>query len=293
MIHDLHLHTVVSDGELDPVALLRLAHAYGVSRLSITDHDALGAYTWRGGAVFDQARQLGLDLVVGLELDALMDGVEVHLLGFAVDLQARRLDVHLREVQAARSERARREIEIVNSHFGPDTIREADVFVDGRQTLMKPHFIHPLLERGVFPSYGQANAWYKQNVSSGVEVPKPSLAAAIELVHDAGGSAVLAHPGYYQALVEPIDERLAALKSLGLDGVEVDYPYHACSPRRFSSADERLLIGRLRRAALQLDLERTRGSDCHTRADFEKVYGASAAGATGSRPTMAAGSSKR
>jgi predicted metal-dependent phosphoesterase TrpH len=275
MSQDLHLHSLVSDGELDPVSLLRHAASCGLTRLSITDHDALGAYSWREGAVFGEARRLNLELTVGLELDAMLDGLEVHLLGYEVSLDHPPLNAHLEEVRAARFERARAEIGIVKELLGEGTIEEADVFVPGRQTLMKPHFIHPILDRGLFPSYETANAWYREHVRSGVKVPKPDLGEAIDLVHGAGGWAVLAHPGYYEKQGVETAARLPELRALGLDGVELDYPYHACSPHQFSSAEERSFISGLRVAGEPLGLRFTRGSDCHGPRDFEKLYGSS------------------
>jgi predicted metal-dependent phosphoesterase TrpH len=271
---DLHLHSFVSDGTLDPVALLGHAAAVGIEQLSIADHDSLGAYGWEAGRVFEEARRLGLTLVVGLELDAELDGVEVHLLGYAVRLDENALAAHLARVATLRRERARREIEIVNRLLGRETVREAEILVPWRQTLMKPHFIQPLLDKGLFPSYKAANTWYKENVRSGIEVSKPGLGQAIGLVHAAGGWAVLAHPAYYAQEGIAVVPRLADLKGQGLDGIEVDYPYHACSPDKFSLEAERALVAELRAAACALGLRATRGSDCHTPADFVRVYGA-------------------
>jgi 3',5'-nucleoside bisphosphate phosphatase len=273
MLADLHLHSLVSDGTLDPLAVLRLAARSGVEQVSIADHDSLGAYAWQGGSAFDEARRLGLELLVGVELDADLDGVEVHLLGYAVALAENALTLHLAQVAALRRERARREIEIVNHLLGQAAVREEEVFVPGRQTLMKPHFIQPLLAKGLFPSYGAANAWYKQHVRSGVTVAKPQLAEAIALVHAAGGWAVLAHPAYYPREGLAIVPRLAELVSFGLDGLELEYPYHACSPEAFSPDAERALIVELAAAATAHGLKTTRGTDCHSPADFARVYG--------------------
>jgi hypothetical protein len=65
---------------------------------------------------------------------------------------------------------------------------------------------------------------------------------------------------------------LARLRDAGLDGVELEYPYHSNSPRRFGADEEADLLGRVRAAALGLGLRVTRGSDCHTPADFQRVY---------------------
>jgi 3',5'-nucleoside bisphosphate phosphatase len=275
MLSDFHLHTIVSDGELTPEELLREAAARGVTQLSITDHDALGAYRWREGAAFSLASRLGLALTVGIEMDADVDGVEVHVLGFDLSLEDARLNAHLARVRQARVERARRELPIVNGLLGAGTVRESDVFAPGRETLMRPHFIHPILERsGRFSSYEDANAWYRENVKAGVSVPKPTLAEAVALIHGAGGWAALAHPAYYERERGlQITARLPELRALGLDGIEMDYPYHACSPHVFSPEQEQAYAAGLRAAAEPLGLRATRGTDCHSARDFERAYG--------------------
>ena len=272
MLQDLHLHTFVSDGELDPVSLLGLAHSCGIGQLSITDHDALGAYLWQDGAVFSEAKRLGLTLTVGIELDADLEGIEVHLLGFELSLDAPALTKHLAAVRETRAARARREIDLVNDLLGGGTVAEDDIFVPGRETLMRPHFIHPLLRKSLFGTYEEANAWYRKNVKAGVSVPKPSIGEAVELIHGAGGWSCLAHPGYYAKDGFPVAERLPILRGLGLDGVELEYPYHTCSPHKFGPDEERTLIDEIRRVGEALGLRFTRGTDCHTRADFERRY---------------------
>ncbi|MBN2369954.1 MAG: PHP domain-containing protein [Vicinamibacteria bacterium] len=273
MLIDLHVHSCISDGDLKPTEVLDEAAGRGIGRLSIADHDSLGAYAWEGGVIFDEARRLGIDLIVGVELDALMDGQEVHLLGYEVERGDSDLRDHLASVKAARLERARREFEIVIERLGSAAIDEVEVFRPARETYMRPHFIQPMLKRKLFPSYEEANAWFKANVQSGVVVPKPSVEEAIRLVHCAGGWACLAHPAYYGFGGERLAERLAELRSGGLDGVEVVYPYHACSPRLFDEAAEAAFVARIRDAGEALGLRLTRGSDCHTLDDFVKVYG--------------------
>lgn len=273
MLHDFHLHTFVSDGELSPSELLRAAAARGVTHLSITDHDALGAYAWQGGAVFAEAQALGLELTVGIELDADVEGVEVHLLGYGLDRHEPTLRAHLESVRSTRFERARREIALVNELLGPGSIDPDEIFRPGRETLMKPHFIHPLLDKGRFGTYEEANAWYRKHVKAGIVVPKPAFADALRLVHGAGGWASLAHPAYYRRAGFDALARLAELRALGLDAIEADYPYHACSPHEFGANDEHTYNSALAAAAHEHGLRVTRGSDCHTAADFVKVYG--------------------
>jgi 3',5'-nucleoside bisphosphate phosphatase len=269
---DLHLHSLVSDGDLAPDALVSEAGRRGLEEISITDHDTVAAYSWEDGAVFEVARRAGVALRVGVELDADLEGTEVHVLGFDLRLEDGDLLAHLESVRKARFERARREIEIVNGLLGRDAISEGLIFVPGRVTLMKPHFIHPLLDQGLFGTYEEAKAWYRQSVRSGVVVPKLAAEDAIRLIRSAGGWATLAHPAYYERSGLPILDRLDELAKAGLGGIEVDYPYRSSSPQLFSAADEAAICAALGEAARRLGLRRTRGTDCHTLADFDRVY---------------------
>jgi hypothetical protein len=273
MVADFHLHTSVSDGDLDPDALVARAASHGVRALAITDHDTLGAYRWRDGAVFAEARRRGVELTVGIELDAALDGREVHLLGLGMDLDARAMDAHLEAVREARRERARKELALVRECLGEQVLAEGDVFVPGRESLMRPHFIRPLVARGWFGTYAQGREWFHANARTGVVVPKPALAEAIGMIHAAEGKAVLAHPGYYWKDGFPILERLRGLRELGLDGVELDYPYASSSPELFVDGDAERFTASLRAEGEALGLLFTRGSDAHTTEDLDRVYG--------------------
>ena len=173
-----------------------------------------------------------------------------------------------------RRERARLEIGIVNGLLGAGSIREGDIFAPGRETVMRPHFIRPLLAQGRFATYDEANAWFREHVRSGV-AGAPAVAGGRDRARPrapAGGPlsrtrATTSKAGY------PVAERLAVLRGMGLDGVELDYPYHACSPHQWSREEESAFIAEIRAAADAMGMRTTRGSDCHTAADFEKVYG--------------------
>jgi len=273
VVADFHVHTTASDGELDPGAVVAHAASHGIGALAITDHDTLAAYRWRDGAVFSEARRLGLELTVGIELDVALEGREVHLLGLGLDLGAAALGDHLAAVRAARIERARRDLVLVRERLGERALTMEDVFVPGRDSLMRPHFIRPLVARGLFATYQEGRDWFHAQASAGVAVPKPSMPDAIAMVHAAGGRAVLAHPGYYWKDGFPILDRLPALLALGLDGAELDYPYASSSPELFVNGDAGRFTEELRARGEALGLSFTRGSDAHSPADFDRVYG--------------------
>jgi hypothetical protein len=265
MLSDFHLHTLASDGELDPAAVVGEAAARGVTRLAITDHDTLAAYRWRDGALFAAARAHGVELTVGIELDVTLEGREAHLLGLALDPDSPALGGHLEAVREARLERARRELALVNERFGKGTLREEQVFVPGRCSLMRPHLIRPLLEQGRFASYREGQAWFHANAATGVVLPRPVIGAAIRMVHAAGGWAVLAHPAYCWRDGFPLLGRLPSLRAQGLDGVELDYPYASSSPGLFAGEELGPFTAALREAGESLGLRFTRGSDCTAR----------------------------
>ncbi|HSD66872.1 MAG TPA: PHP domain-containing protein [Vicinamibacteria bacterium] len=277
MVADFHLHSRASDGDLDPAGLVAGAKSHGIRSLAITDHDTLGAYRWRDGAVFLEARRLGVELTVGIELDVALDGREVHLLGLGLTLGSPPLDAHLEAVRGAREERARRELALVRERLGDRALAAADVFVPGRESLMRAHLIRPLVARGLFATYEEGRRWFQANARMGVVVPKPRIAEAVEMVHAAGGQAVLAHPGYYWKDGFAVLERLPELRALGVDGVELDYPYASSSPELFVDGEAERFVGALRAGGEGLGFAFTRGSDAHSLADLDRVYGAARA----------------
>ena len=262
MGNDYHVHTLVSDGEMRPSEIFALAAQLGLKELSLTDHDAVGAYR-HFGDVFAEARANGLALVPGVELDSSLRGQEVHILGYHIDPRHPELAAYLAGTQEARRERLRFVIREVQARFPAAGIREEDIFTPVRDTCMMPHVIHPLLDRGLFGSYREAKRWIKQNVPVPLDVPKPPVADMIRLIRRAGGTAVLAHPGF---LMKEAGLELAPLLQefigWGLEGVEVEYRYRGSSAFA-TEAEEQAVWAEIREAAGSLPLLQTRGSDAH------------------------------
>jgi 3',5'-nucleoside bisphosphate phosphatase len=262
---DLHIHTLVSDGDAEPYELLLAAKEAGLKQISFTDHDALGAYRHFSADIFAQARELGLELVAGIELDTDYQNNEVHLLGYDIDLNNEALNAHLNLTQSMRKQRLALQIDLINRHFGRTIVDPAQVFVPKRDTLMKPHLVHAMLGQKLFSSYGEANRWLSESAKVSVEVPKLALADGVRMIRNAGGEAVLAHPGYLvrekDVSLEPL---LTELIPLGLCGLEVEYPYMGTSrffPDRRSEHD---MVDELQSLADRLKLNATRGSDAHS-----------------------------
>ncbi len=262
---DLHLHTLVSDGTCDAVEMLNAAMEAGLERISFTDHDAVGAYRHFHPNLFSLARGMGIELIPGIELDTEYMEHEVHLLGYQIDVGNAALNTHLRKTQNDRRIRVGKQVIAINTLLGETVITKEELFLPQRDTLMKPHLIHGLLRTGRWgDDYLAAQAWLAENIKVSAKVFKPSIRDGIALIHGAGGQAVLAHPGFLS--VEhgfSLEQILRELKELGLDGVELEYPYTA-SPKLFSTQEsETTIIDTLRELAEHYSLFTTRGSDAH------------------------------
>ncbi len=102
--------------------------------------------------------------------------------------------------------------------------------------------------------------------NSNDKIPKPSSIEAIKMIKKAGGLAILAHPAYYALKSINLDTMLKELKKEGLDGIEVNYPYHYNSPELFPAySDEQKIIINLEKLAEEYKLLKTSGSDSHTK----------------------------
>jgi predicted metal-dependent phosphoesterase TrpH len=236
----------------------------GLTEISITDHDAVGAYFHFHDDLFARAREFGLTLVAGVELDSEFEGVEIHILGYHIDTVHPELNRYLEYVQGLRRERVADQIRQINSHFQREIVSVEKVFAAHRDTMMNPHLVHALLDSGLFSEYRPAARWIKENITPAVTVPKPDCVEMIRLIHQAGGRAVLAHPGYYiREHHLSLDRLLAELLPAGLDGIEVEYRYRGTSPEFPTLADEIAMVEYLRDQARRHALWATRGSDAH------------------------------
>jgi hypothetical protein len=270
---DLHIHTLVSDGDAEPEALLLAAKEVGLKQLSFTDHDALGAYR-HFGDIFIRAKELGLELIAGIELDTDYQNTEVHLLGYKINLNDEVLNAHLQKIQVLRKQRVLLQIELINQHFKKMVVDPSRVLIPHRDTLMKPHLINPMWKGNLkmFPEYTDAQQWLAENIRVPIVVPKLPLADGVIMIHNAGGEAVLAHPGYLiREKGISLELLISELIPLGLSGLEVDYPYMDTG-RSFPDREaEQATISELRTIANRFNLKATRGTDAHSVENLVKL----------------------
>ena len=244
---DLHCHTKLSDGTLGIDDIIILAKNSGVTTLAITDHDSL-AGTVRATIIGERH---GINVIPAVEFSA-TDGkrkAKAHILCYLPDTPER-LEGLCKSNSEKRKRAARIMVAKVANKFPvtPELIMKC---ATGSTNIYKQHIMQSLMECGYTTTiFGDLyNMLFKKesriNVLMEATYPEPS--EIIEAIHEAGGVAVLAHPGFYDNF-----ELLEELIPLGLDGVEVWHPEN-------TPEQQELLIS----IAKKNDLLMTGGSDFH------------------------------
>jgi predicted metal-dependent phosphoesterase TrpH len=216
---DLHLHTTASDGQSTPAGLVRAAAAAGIETMAVTDHDTMAAVA----AVQDEARAAGIEAIAGVEVTAVHDGRDVHVLGYFVDaadaafnefLLAQRLDRRRRVFEiAARLERMGAPID--------STTFEAEAGVTGR-ALGRPRVAAALVAAGHAKDIGDAfERFLGEGRPAFVERRGAAPAEVVERIAAAGGVAALAHPGKLDR-----DDLIGSMIDAGMAAIEVYHPDH-------------------------------------------------------------------
>lgn len=240
---DLHIHSTFSDGTLTPEQVISISKQSGLAAISITDHDTLRAVA--------PAKALGKeqDIMVlsGTELSSVLNGVEVHILGYLFDEHHPQLKERLHEMQKFREQRAREMVEKLEAH-GCSIPLEDVKRTAGTGAIGRPHIAQVMLEHRCITHYKEAFIRYIGN-GKPCNVPKFRLHPheAITLIEEAGGIPILAHPGNIGDEVF-VKELLA----LPFKGIEVWHPDHSSSQ-----------IAQYEQFARERGLLKTGGSDCH------------------------------
>ncbi len=242
---DLHMHTNCSDGLCNPSEILEKVRGANLSAFAITDHDTIDGYK------VIQALRTGKDpeLICGVELSAGYNESDLHILAYGFDPDHIELAKALTRFQEARNERGRKMVEKLTQLGVKITYQDVQKNA-GPGVIGRPHVAEAIFDSGAVSRYNEA---FEKYIGAGgpAYVAKASFAPseAIELIHSAGGAAVLAHPA-----VGGAHRHLEMLVGLGLDGLEVFHPEH-------SSED----VKKFKMAAKDFGLSITGGSDYHGR----------------------------
>ncbi|HOW68831.1 MAG TPA: PHP domain-containing protein [Candidatus Paceibacterota bacterium] len=250
---DLHLHTFYSDGTYSPEELAARASRAGFAAISLTDHDTLEGCP----ATAEACKTAGIEFIPGTELTAEIDDHEIHLLGYGIDASHTELSRQMAKFQHVRQDRIREMVARLNRLNIP--LQAEDVFTLANcRSPGRPHVGRALVAAGFCSGIDEAfERFLKKHRPAWVPKYKMSVSQAIQLIHDAGGLAVLAHPG-----LSRIDDYLPLLAGGGLDGLECFHSQHSATQTE-----------RYQLLARQYHLLITGGSDCHGRSRGKPTLG--------------------
>ena len=241
---EIHSHTTVSDGSHSPAELAELMAEHGVDLWALTDHDTVGGC--RAG--YRAATDAGVEFLPGIEISASRDGTSIHVLGYGFDPETPQLQDYGEEMEQARRDRMEKMVDRMCELGFPVDFDDV-VAASGGGNLCRPHLARALKNRGHVDTMQEAfDRWIDRDGPGYVPMARPSVAEAIEMIGDAGGIVVLAHPARYG----DITGALEGWKEAGLWGLEVRHPSHGVE-------DEE----RLSRWADEFDLGKTASNDWH------------------------------
>ncbi len=240
---DLHLHSTASDGALEPGALVGAAAAARLDVIALTDHDTVAgipaALTAAGGRI---------EVIPGIELSSTHRARELHILGYDIDPQAPELLTFSRDAARRRQVRMTEMLERLGELGIRVPYDEVVRLAGSEANVGRPHLARVLVQRGHVRTFAEA---FDRFIGDGGPAFFPvrllTPAAAIDIVHRAGGVAIWAHP--------PLDlfqTELTTLADAGLDGVEVHRP-------RSLPAETEILLNTMAPRGLLV----TGGSDWH------------------------------
>jgi 3',5'-nucleoside bisphosphate phosphatase len=247
---DLHCHSVVSDGTLTPEALACRAHANGVQIWSLTDHDEVGGQERAKKA----AEDLGMKYISGVEISVTWSSQTIHIVGLGIDHTNAALIEGLYQTRNGRSKRAR-EIAAQLDQIGIKNAYEGALqFVGNPELISRTHFARFLVDSGVCKDTNEVFANYLIEGKPGyVGHEWANLTDAVNWITQAGGIAVIAHPGRYNYTSLQLNELYGQFKDMGGRGIEVVTGSH--------TKDEYKTFAKV---ALQHGFLASRGSDFHS-----------------------------
>jgi predicted metal-dependent phosphoesterase TrpH len=243
MFADLHLHTCFSDGTFTPDELAERGSRLGLVAMALTDHDTVEGCQ----RMSEACRARGIESTPGIELTAEREGNEVHFLGYFVDTQSSMLVEQTRKFQEVRQSRIYEMVALLNQLGFPLQAETVFALANCRAP-GRPHVGRALVQEGFCANLDEAfERFLKKDRPAWVPKFKISAFEAINLIHSAGGLAVMAHPGLNRT-----DDFIPTLAQHGMDGIEC---YHS---KHTPTATARYL-----QIAAQYGLLVTGGSDCH------------------------------
>jgi predicted metal-dependent phosphoesterase TrpH len=242
---DLHLHTTASDGRLSAGELVQIAAEQGVGVIAITDHDTVASIE---PALFAAECFPYVRVIPGVEINTDVRKGEVHVLGYFIDYKNEILLKSLSDLRNSRITRARKMVDKLKELGVPVAWERVLEIADGG-SIGRPHIAQAMYELNHISTLQDAyDKYIGRNAPAYAERERVSPKEAVELIVQAGGIPVLAHP----AKMADLEQTIVELKTAGLAGIETYYDGYG-----------KEAISRLRKLAREHGLITTGGSDFH------------------------------
>ena len=222
---DLHTHSTASDGTLSPAELALKAHESGLSAVALTDHDTIDGVK----EFISACEQYGVEPISGVEISAKYK-CELHMVGLFVDYNNSEFKEKLDILKNSRFERNKKMLELLQKN-GFD-ITEDDILGQKENATLanvgRAHIAHAMAAKGYVADVQEAfDKYLKKDMPCYVKRVTYSPEESIEIIHNAGGLAILAHPKFITEDRAELTTLLKRLKKAGLDGMECYYSEHS------------------------------------------------------------------
>lgn len=246
---DMHIHSIYSDGTLTPAQIVRIAKNNGVGLISVCDHNAIQG-TIEAEAL---AKEAGIKYIRGVEIDAIFEGIDVHILCYDADFQNPALGSCIRRTRLLLDEMSTELLRRMQADYPQLRMEEYDA-MQHDSSLGGWKMLQYMKKKGVTPNLKAGYAFYERYGVGYDSAGFDSIEAVIQAIHAAGGRAVLAHPGvsFSTESLSAFEAQVERAMQAGLDGVECHYVRH-------SAGVTRRLIEICDRHGAMI----TAGSDCH------------------------------
>lgn len=218
---DLHIHSQYSDGTFSPEEIVRLARKAGASIISVCDHNVTGGTR----ETAPLAAAAGIAYVHGAEIDAILDGTDVHILCYGADIDHPELTRVLRHARAKLDDMSVELLRRMAADYPCLSIEEYDQAAhDPRQGGWK--LLQYLKRKGVTGSLREGFPFYARYGVTYADAGFSDIETVARAIHAAGGRAVLAHPQvtFPEDTVSGLEKHVCGAMEMGLDGIECRHP---------------------------------------------------------------------
>ena len=246
---DLHIHSLYSDGSYSPAEILRRAAENGVGLISVCDHNVVQGTL----ETVKLAQNSDIRVIPGVEIDAMHEGTDIHILCYGADLADEALLGRIRHARAQLDQMSTDLLERMIPEYPMLSVNEYEAFPHNTD-LGGWKLLQYFVAKGVTPDLKGGFPYYDRYGVTYAQAGFDSAEEIVRRIHAAGGRAVLAHPGvvFPTEWMSVFQARVHSALDLGMDGIECHYLRHSPEITRKCieiCRDRNLMI--------------TAGSDCH------------------------------